>query len=144
MPDFPHSLWTFWPSLLMAVVILLAGNLLLSLFGAEFTSGYPLMFILALGIIARATVGPAESVLTMSGHQNICATVYGISLAVNVLLNFTFIPIYGLYGAAWATTATMIFEATALYAVTMRCLGIQMFIFSRANFLPLSSKKVEL
>ncbi len=136
--------WTFWPSLFMAAVILLAGNLLLSLFGAEFTAGYPLMFILALGIVARATVGPAESVLTMSGHQNICATVYGISLAVNVLLNFTFIPIYGLYGAAWATTVTMVFEATALYAVTLRCLGIHMFVFGRSDGLPLSSQKVEL
>jgi O-antigen/teichoic acid export membrane protein len=136
--------WTFWPSLLMAIFILLTGNILLSLFGAEFTSGYPLMFILAVGIVARSSVGPAESVLTMSGNQNVCATVYGISLAINVLLNISLIPHFGLYGAAWATTVTMMFEATALYAITLRRLGIHMFIFSRITASPAPSRKAEI
>jgi len=136
--------WTFWPSLLMAIFILLTGNILLSLFGAEFTAGYPLMFILAVGVVARASVGPAESVLTMSGNQNVCASIYGVSLAINVLLNISLIPHYGLYGAAWATTVTMMFEATALYAITLRRLGIHMFIFSRANHAPANPQEVEI
>lgn len=136
--------WTFWPSLLMALIILVTGKFLLSLFGAEFTVGYPLMFVLALGIVARASVGPAEAVLTMSGHQNICAAVYGAALLINVLLNVTFIPIYGLYGAAWATTFTMVFEATALYATTLRHLNIHMFVFSRAGTPPFNSTKAEI
>ena len=57
----------------------------------------------------------------------------GFKGVINVLLNLTFIPIYGLYGAAWATTVTMMFEATALYAVTLRHLGIHMFIFGNSG-----------
>ncbi len=38
--------WTFWPSLAAALIILVLGLPLLSLFGSEFTSGYPVMFIL--------------------------------------------------------------------------------------------------
>ncbi len=124
--------WTFWPSLAMGILLLLTGKYLLMLFGAEFADGYPLLFILVVGIIARAAIGPTESVLNMSGQQNICAAVYGVTLLVNVLLNISLIPKYGLYGAAWATTFAMIFEAAALYSVTRRRLGLNMFIFSPA------------
>ena len=123
--------WTFWPSLAMGLLLLLTGKFLLSLFGQDFASGYPLLFILVIGIVARAAVGPAESVLTMSGQQNVCAAIYGITLCANIALNLSLIPIYGLYGAAWATTIAMIFEAAALYSITIRRLGIHMFVFAR-------------
>jgi len=135
--------WTFWPSLLMAALILLSGKFLLGLFGTEFEAGYPLLFILVIGIIARASVGPAESALTMSGHHNVCVLIYSASLAINVALNLTFIPKFGLAGAAWATTAAMLFEAMTLYFVTLRKLGIQMFIFARPGGLAMPSTKAE-
>ena len=122
--------WTFWPSLAMGLLLLLVGKFLLSLFGTDFTEGYPLLFILVLGIIARASIGPAESVLTMSGQQNVCAVIYGITLFCNIALNLSLIPVYGLYGAAWATTVAMVFEAAALYSITLRRLGIQMFVLA--------------
>jgi O-antigen/teichoic acid export membrane protein len=125
----------------MAVVILLSGNIFLGLFGPEFAAGYPLLFILVIGIIARATVGPAESVLTMSGHHNVCVLIYSVSLALNVALNLTLIPRHGLAGAAWATTCAMMFEAAALYVVVHSKLGIHMFILSRRPQLPVPSAK---
>jgi len=133
--------WTFWPSLAMGLIILILGKFLLSLFGSDFATGYPLLFILVLGIIARASVGPAESVLNMSGQQNACAAIYGITLAVNVSLNLTLIPQFGLYGAAWATTIAMIFEAAALYSITLRRLNILMFVFATAPIAPPSQNE---
>ncbi|MGI9357427.1 MAG: lipopolysaccharide biosynthesis protein [Rhizobiaceae bacterium] len=126
-------LWTFWPSVAMATVILILGKFLLALFGPEFTVGYPLLFVLVIGILARASVGPAESVLTMSGQQNLCAAIYGATLLVNILLNVSLIPLFGLYGAAWATTFAMIFEGLALYSIALRRLGLHMFIFAPAH-----------
>ena len=46
-------LWTFWPSVAMAAVILILGKVLLALFGPGFSEGYPLLFVLVIGIIAR-------------------------------------------------------------------------------------------
>lgn len=120
--------WTFWPSLLMAAFVLLFGQFLLQLFGSDFTAGYPLLFVLLAGIAARASVGPAESVLTMSGNQNACAKVYAATLAVNLILNFILIPIHGLWGAAIATGLAMLFEATTLSITVWRKLGFVMFI----------------
>lgn len=132
--------WTFWPSLAMCAMLLLTGKYLLMLFGPEFTAGYPLLFILVIGLVARAAVGPAESVLTMSGEQKICAAVYALTLAINIALNLTLIPVYGLMGAAIATTIALIFEATALYATVLRRLGIHMFIIPRKQPLPTASE----
>jgi O-antigen/teichoic acid export membrane protein len=121
--------WTFWPSLLMAAVVLALGKPMLALFGPEFDQGYPLLFLLVFGVVARAAVGPCESLLTMSGNQNICAAVYALTLALNIALAMALIPLIGLWGAAVATAAAMIFEAAALSFTVWRKLGIVMAIF---------------
>ncbi|RWP94060.1 lipopolysaccharide biosynthesis protein [Mesorhizobium sp.] len=125
--------WTFWPSLLMALLVLVLGEPMLSLFGPEFVAGYPLLFLLVFGVVARAAVGPCESLLTMSGNQNICAAVYAMTLALNIGLNLVLIPLFGLWGAAMATAFAMIFEAGALSFTVWRRLGIVMVIFVAAK-----------
>jgi O-antigen/teichoic acid export membrane protein len=125
--------WTFWPSVLMALVVLLLGKPMLVLFGPEFDAGYPLLFLLVFGVVARAAVGPCESLLTMSGNQNICAAVFALTLAFNILLNVILIPHFHLWGAALATALAMLFEATALSFTVWRKLGIAMAIFIPAR-----------
>jgi O-antigen/teichoic acid export membrane protein len=127
--------WTFWPSLAMAAVVLALGEPMLSLFGPGFDAGYPLLFLLVVGVVARSAVGPAESLLTMSGNQNICAFVYAMTLALNIALSVALIPAFGLWGAAIATTASMAFEAAALSFTVWRRLGIVMAIFAPAGSL---------
>ncbi len=128
--------WTFWPTVALALVILAIGKPMLMLFGPGFDAGYPLLFVLILGVVARAAVGPAESLLTMSGHQNICAAAYAATLAINVGLNIALIPQFGLWGAAIATTVAMTFEAASLSLIVWRKLGIVM-----AVFLPAASEE---
>lgn len=118
--------WTFWPSLLMALAVLAIGKPMLMLFGPGFDQGYPLLFLLVAGVVARAAVGPAESLLTMSGAQNVCAAVYALTLALNIALAIVLIPLLGLWGAAIATSAAMAFEAATLAFTVWRKLGIVM------------------
>jgi O-antigen/teichoic acid export membrane protein len=113
----------------MALAVLAIGEPMLSLFGPGFDAGYPFLFVLVVGVVARAAVGPTESLLTMSGNQNICAAVYALTLAVNVGLNLLLIPAMGLWGAAIATSAAMVFEAIALSLTVWRKLGIVMAVF---------------
>lgn len=125
--------WTFWPSLAMAAVVLALGEPMLSLFGPDFAAGYPLLFLLVLGVVARAAVGPCESLLTMSGNQNVCAAVYAVALTLNIGLNIVLIPQFHLWGAAASTTLAMVFEAAALSFTVWRRLGIAMVIFLPAR-----------
>ena len=125
--------WTFWPSLVMAIVVLALGEPMLWLFGPGFDAGYPLLFLLVVGVVGRSAVGPAESLLTMTGNQNICAFVYAMTLALNIALSVALIPVFGLWGAAIATTASMVFEAAALSFTVWKRLGIVMAIFAPAG-----------
>ena len=125
--------WTFWPSLVMAIVVLALGEPMLWLFGPGFDAGYPLLFLLVIGVVGRSAVGPCESLLTMTGNQNICAFVYAMTLGLNIALSVALIPVFGLWGAAIATTASMVFEAAALSFTVWKRLGIVMAIFAPAG-----------
>lgn len=132
--------WTFWPSIAVGAALLIVGQYLIALFGEDFAPAYPLLFILIIGIIARAAVGPSETLLNMVGYQKSCAAVYGVTLLVNIVLNLTLIPLYGITGAAWATTIALIFEAAALYAMVLRRMGFHMVIFARRTA-PITTKQ---
>jgi O-antigen/teichoic acid export membrane protein len=123
--------WTFWPSLAATVLLLIFGRPMLSLFGAEFTGGYHLMFILAAGLLARAAIGPIERLLNMLGEQRICALVYAGAFAVNIALCFVLIPLFGMAGAAIATASALIVESIMLFVVTKTRLGFHVFVWGR-------------
>ena len=86
------------------------------------------MMILLAGILAKAMVGPAEVLLTMAGHQKVCAAIYGFALSINIALNIWLIPVFGIEGAATATMAAMIIEALVLHITVRRKLGIVQFV----------------
>jgi O-antigen/teichoic acid export membrane protein len=107
--------WTFWPSVAAVLVLFVFGRFLLSMFGENFVSGFPLIFVFSAGLLIRASIGPAESILTMAGEQRICAAVYAVTFLVNLILNYTLIPHFGLMGAAVATSLALVLETLAVY-----------------------------
>ena len=121
--------WTFWPSLAGAIIILALGKPLLWLFGPQFESGYPVMCILVVGFLFRSSMGPAEFLLNMLGEQTLCATVLFASAIVNVALNFALVPVWGLIGAATATSIALIMAAMMNYIVVWRRLEIEIAIW---------------
>jgi O-antigen/teichoic acid export membrane protein len=121
--------WTFWPSLGATVLILALGKPFLWLFGPQFVEGYYLMFILAIGPLARATVGPAERLLNMVGEQRACAVVYLSAFLCNIALCVVLIPLYGVAGAAIAISGAMVLETVLLFVVTRERLGLHAFIW---------------
>jgi O-antigen/teichoic acid export membrane protein len=123
--------WTFWPSLVFAIVLLAAGKWILMLFGEGFAAGYPLLFVLAIGLLARASVGPGERLLIMVGQQRICAAVYATAFAINLVLCLTLVPYLGVIGAAASTATALIAESALLYFIANRRLGLHMFFWSR-------------
>ena len=110
--------WTFWPSLAATVLILALGKPFLWLFGPQFVDGYYLMFILAVGLLARATVGPVERLLNMVGEQRACARSMRWRSPRNIALCVVLIPLFGVAGAAIAMSAAMVLESVLLFAVT--------------------------
>lgn len=120
--------WTFWPSVLMAAFMALFGKYFLMLFGSEFTSGTFILIVLLIGIVIRSSIGPAEALLVMAGSQKMCAAIYAVTLTVNILLNISLIPIFGILGAALATSFALMFETAALHNAAKNTLGLHAFI----------------
>jgi O-antigen/teichoic acid export membrane protein len=128
--------WTFWPSLVATVLILALGRPFLWLFGPKFVDGYPLMFILAGGLLSRAAVGPVERLLNMLGEQRACALVYAAAFAINLTLCLVLIPRFGAVGAALATATAVLSESTMLFVVTKRRLGLHVLIWGSRTARP--------
>ena len=121
--------WTFWPSLAAAAIILALGKPLLWLFGPQFDAGYPVMCILVVGFLLRASMGPAEFLLNMLGEQALCATVLASAAALDIALNFALVPSYGLIGAATATSISLAAAALMNSVVVWRRLEIEIAIW---------------
>jgi O-antigen/teichoic acid export membrane protein len=122
--------WTFWPSLFAAIAILALGRPLLGLFGPQFLVGYPVMFVLVLGFLARAAMGPSDFLLNMLGEQRACAVILTVTAVLDILLNFTLVPQFGLMGAASATAVSLAFASIMNYLVARRKLRLDVAIWS--------------
>lgn len=116
--------WTFWPTVLVSVGILIAGKPLLWLFGEEFTVGYGLVLVMIAGLVVRAAIGPGEQILNMLGRQRMCAAIYGVAFIFNLLLCLALIPAWGAMGAAIAATASITLETVLLHLAIRKRLGI--------------------
>jgi O-antigen/teichoic acid export membrane protein len=125
--------WTFWPSLAATAAILALGRPILWLFGPRFVEGYALMFILAVGLLMRASVGPAERLLTMIGEQRRCGLVYLTAFAVNLALCAALIPRFGPEGAAMSLATAMTVEAGLLFLTVRWRTGLHVWVVGRGS-----------
>jgi O-antigen/teichoic acid export membrane protein len=120
--------WTFWPTLLATTGILICGWPLLRLFGPQYVDAYGLMFVLAIGFLARAAVGPGERFLNMLGEQKLCAAIVAVAFLINLAAGLALIPPLGIMGAAISTTAAFVVESALIFLVAKRRLGYHLFI----------------
>lgn len=121
--------WTFWPSLAATLALLALGKPLLWLFGSQFTGGYDIMFIAAIGLVVRSAIGPVERLLNMLGQQRSCALAYAAAFVMNVVLCIALVPHFGGHGAAAATSLSLTFETVVLFWIVKKRLGLHVLAF---------------
>jgi O-antigen/teichoic acid export membrane protein len=116
--------WTFWPALAAALFFVVMGKPFLWLFGPEFEAGYPVMLILACGLLIRAYVGLSEQILNMTGHHRKSAAVLIVGCGLNIVLNIALVPVWGLEGAAIATVLSTLVQAGFHAAFVRQATGV--------------------
>lgn len=82
-------------------------DLLLTLFGSDFSSGKTPLRILAIGQFIALGTGPVAYLLMMTGHEKFHRNNVIASAGLNILLNAFLIPIIGITGAAIATAISL-------------------------------------
>lgn len=117
------SKWVFmivFPILLY--IILFPTEILELLYGSAYTEGYLALTILSIGISMNVLTGLTGDVLVGSGHTKMNLSCETIALLFNIPLNIILIPLFGILGAAIATSisyfARNIFSLALVYKTT--------------------------
>ena len=98
----------FWLSIPIIAVIAYKAEFFLNIFGEEFKQGkYPL-YILLVGQLFNVMCGSVGYILMMTDKQKILRNIIVCSAILNIILNIILIPLYGILGAATASTISMI------------------------------------
>lgn len=103
-------------ALVFSAIFWIAGDRILSLFGAEFTKAYGVLAILSVGYLASAAAGPCATSLMMIGKERTYAILAAVFFAIEAGLCFVLASRYGAMGAAAATAAALVI-ANASYLI---------------------------
>jgi O-antigen/teichoic acid export membrane protein len=101
-----------------AALLVAFGDVLLAVFGDDFSHGRAALTILVLGQVVNVAAGNVGVLMTMTGHEKRVAATVGAAAACNVMLNLLLIPRFGTDGAAAATAISLaLWNASMLYWV---------------------------
>jgi O-antigen/teichoic acid export membrane protein len=111
--------------------IMFFGKFLLSIFGEGFEHSLSVLRILCFGQIINALCGPVMYLLNMTGNEKKARNTMIYAAIINISANILLIPIFGLKGAAWATSITMILWNIWALLIGYKQTGIRTLIFWR-------------
>lgn len=94
--------------LLPVLLLVLLGKPVLGIWGQPFTAGYWSLVMMCLAQFFNLACGSVGVLLMMTGHEKWVS--YGLALgtAVNIILNFVLIPVWGINGAGAASALTVV------------------------------------
>jgi len=101
--------WAVALTLPTAAILFTHSDAIMKLYGPEFIAGSSTLSVICVAHVVNVGVGPSSFMLTMTDYENI-ALVNNIAAGIlNVVLNYIFIPWYGVLGAAVATGFSIAF-----------------------------------
>ncbi|MFC1706854.1 flippase [Planctomycetota bacterium] len=124
---------SFFSSVPCIVLFMLFPAFVLGLFGPEFREGAPALVVLLLGYGFLAAAGPVGFILQMTGRQWMLQRIMLGGAVINIVLNALLIPRYGIVGAAFASTATIVCYTAAQVVYVRQALGISTFYMPRSR-----------
>ncbi|MAW21179.1 MAG: hypothetical protein CMD16_02140 [Flavobacteriales bacterium] len=124
----------FWTTIPLAAILLLFPDFFMGLYGKEFLIGVEVLRWLIVGRIVNAFSGSVGNLMQMSGQQKSYMKILIIGSLINVGLNYSLIPCYGIKGAAIASVVSLSFWNLSMVYVVKRKFGFSTF------YIPLLTK----
>lgn len=117
--------WVLFVTLPVFLVLFTFPSLILSmLFGEAYAAGATALRILAIGGFASAAMGANTMSLIGLGANRKVMYITVLSALVNVVLNVALIPLFGVLGAAVASTTATVLQNVANVAILYRNFGV--------------------
>ena len=124
---------------MMLIVVVFGGGWIMAIYPASFSAGTIVLKINFIGLVFIFNAGLRNSYLSLMGNQKYLLYTTVASMVLNILLNFTLIPLYGINGAAWASAVSELF---ALFLINGAFPKIRyIFLVQLKGLLPLSMIK---
>lgn len=111
-------------AVLVSLVLTLASDRVLGLFGAEFRRGGGILAVFVAGQLVNTLCGPTGNIMTMTGHQKAGMWTFGVSSIFSVLLMIALAPRFGLMGAAAASSCGLALWNVVLVVYARKRLAI--------------------
>lgn len=124
------TIWIFWSSITIGIILIIFAKPLLAIFGPEFTEAHWALKILVIGQLVNALSGSVGNLLSMTGYQNQLMLVSGCIAFMNLILNAVAIPLWGIVGAALTTALTLSIWNIWLAIIVIRNLEVNPTVFS--------------
>lgn len=116
--------WTMAATMPLFLVLAVAPDTALRIFGGEFTGGQTALLILLAGQFANIATGSVGFILIMVGRTGWDLIVYACSLVLSLVLAFILCPRYGIEGAAIANAVTFGLSNLARLVLVRRFVNI--------------------
>ena len=113
----------FWSTLPLAIILLIFPKFFMGLYGTEFLIGFETLRWLIIGRVVNALSGSVGNLMQMSNQQNVYMSILVLGAAINIVLNYYLIPIYGINGAAFASVASLSFWNLSMVYIVKRKFG---------------------
>lgn len=117
--------YSFIFAIIYLSIIILFGNEMLLFFGHEYLIGKSALIIIALGYFILLVTGPSAAILMMCGHEkkykNIVLWTGGLGVILSCILTYYF----GLIGAAFSTSVSLIIKNLVSFYLASTCLGVK-------------------
>ena len=117
--------WTIAATIPLFLVLAIAPDTALKIFGNGFSGGETALLILLAGQFINIATGSVGFVLIMVGRTGWDLVVYAVSLILNLALAFWLCPRYGMEGAAVANAVTFALSKWARLALVRHFVHIQ-------------------
>ncbi len=88
----------------MLLVVIVGGGYIIAVYPSSFSAASLVLKINFIGLVFIFNSGLRNSYLSLSGNQKFLLYTTVASALFNVALNYVLIPVYGINGAAWAST----------------------------------------
>lgn len=117
--------WIFLINVFIYGLFIITGNFLIELFfGSEYLAAYNVVMILLAGQVVDSITGSSVLFLTMTGFENNTAIVRFITTTINLTMVYIFSDLWGINGAAIATSITLILWNWIIFWVVKKKLNI--------------------
>lgn len=105
-------------------IFILFPTTVMGIFGPQFTSGAPVLSILAVGQFVNVVTGSVGWILIMCGYERLMRNNIAICAGLSVALNLLLVPSLGVIGAAIATATTLSLQMLIAAAMVWQKLGV--------------------